>query len=145
MRNNSDATQGEITQLQRAILSEQNVIWLQVPMHHTMPMAVSDRLQQLQHDALYLLEWQSHAGLVYPTHQGESGWRHNYAVLLKVLFEIVFLVIVYNLHELVADLALLDFVKINVIEGFQVRDLAEDTRREPIVLPSVCHVQVYFP
>lgn len=57
MRNNSDATKGEITQLQCAILCEQNVVWLQVPMHDTMPMAVSDRLQQLLHDSLDLLEW----------------------------------------------------------------------------------------
>ena len=74
----------------------------------------------------------------------ESGWRHNNAVLLEILFEIIFLVIVNNLHKLVADLALLDFVKINMIEGLQVRDLAENTGREAIVLPSVCHIQVYF-
>ena len=74
----------------------------------------------------------------------ESGGRHNNAVLLEILFEIIFLVIVNNLHKLVSNLALLDFVKIDMIEGLKVRDLAEDTGREAIILPSICHVQVYF-
>ena len=98
MRNNSDATKGEITQLQCAILSEENIIWLQVPMHHTMPMAVSDRLQQLIHNSLDLFEWYCHTGFVYSAHLRESGWWHNDTVLLEILFEIIFLVIIDNLH-----------------------------------------------
>ena len=72
--------------------------------------------------------------------RAEGGRWHKHAVLLKILFEVIVLIFVYNLHKLVEHLALVDLVNINVAESFKMRDLPKDTGWQPIILTGISDI-----